>query len=232
MEAVLDGKKQPNTLMLGLLSVSLVVHFFIFLHISGIYRSNALQYIELALASVSKPDSRAIPRPTHRPKPSDRPHDIQRVTPKMRMIPQFKPIQVAPVAGNFSGDIVEGISMPNFDAGTAGMENYSLAGAMDTGAQYTTAKGYLEMVMLKIETKKHYPETAKNLREEGRVGVAFTITRRGVVTDVRIETPSRHESLNHAAVNAVKDAAPFPKPPIKFFKKDVPLRMTIIFEIT
>ncbi len=232
MDAAVVDRNGPNTLMLGLLGISLVVHFFLFLHIAGIYRSSTLAYIELALSNVSKPHSRAIPRPTHRPEPVERPHDVQQVVPKMRMVPQIKPIQVASMTGNFSGDIVENIGMPRFDAGTTGTGDYSIADVMDTGAQYATAKGYLEMVMLKIETKKHYPEMARNLREEGRVGVAFTITRRGEVMAVRVESPCRHERLNHAALDAVKAAAPFPRPPAEFFKKDIPLRMTIIFEIT
>jgi len=43
---------------------------------------------------------------------------------------------------------------------------------------------------------------------------------------------SRYKVLDIAALKAVKDAAPFPKPPSRFFKGEIPLELTVVFELT
>lgn len=226
-------KRQPNMLLSALVGLSLVIHFFVFLHISGIYRSQSLQYIELALTGTDKPSTRAIPRPKPRPKIPDQPRDVQRVVTKVRPVPRMKPIQMAPVTQRFSNDLMAGINVPGVAQETIHTEGvYSLAEALDTGAQYTSSTGYLEMVLLKIEGKKKYPATARSTGKEGRIPVAFTITLTGDVRDVRVLKPCRFEVLNQAAVEAVRTAAPFPRPPGQFFKKPVSLKINIVFELT
>ena len=233
MSAETHIKKRPDFLMSSLVCVSILIHFFIYLHISGIYRSNALQYIELALANVSSSVGRAIPRPTPRPKVLDRPHDAEPLVAKPSMVPRVQPIRIEPVGGNFSSGAVEQLDVPAIDAAVqAGGEFYALDPIPTGGAAYATGKNYLEMIVLKIEANKRYPDAAKSMRQEGRVAVAFTVTPAGRVQDIHIEKPCRHELLNQAAVQAVRDAAPFPRPPVKFFKHDIPLKLNIIFEIT
>ena len=98
--------------------------------------------------------------------------------------------------------------------------------------EYETAAGYLEMVKLRIEREKKYPEGAKTRQIEGRITVRFVITSDGNIKGVEITKKSRHNVLNQAALAAVKKAAPFQKPPPRFFKGDVALTVTIVFELT
>ena len=56
-------KRNSNRLLQTLIFISLGIHALLFMHISGIYRSQALSYIELTLRDVSKPYSREIPKP-------------------------------------------------------------------------------------------------------------------------------------------------------------------------
>lgn len=225
--------KRPDFLMSSLVCVSILIHFFIYLHISGIYRSNALQYIELALANVSSPVDRAIPRPPPRPKMLDQPLDAEPIVAKPSVVPRVQPIRMEPAGGNFPEGVMEQIDTPDIDAAArAGGEIYALDAVPTGGAAYATGKNYLEMIVLKIEANKRFPEAAKSMRQEGRVAVAFTVTLAGQVRDIHIEKPCRHELLNQAAVQAVRNAAPFPRPPVKFFQNDIPLKLHIIFEIT
>ena len=43
---------------------------------------------------------------------------------------------------------------------------------------------------------------------------------------------ARNDALNAAAIDAVRQAAPFPRPPANLFKGDLALELTIVFELT
>jgi hypothetical protein len=63
--------------------------------------------------------------------------------------------------------------MPAIDAGGAPGAGaiYPLDSiSAGSGGTYTSAKSYLEMIVLKIGTKRRYPEEAKGLGEQGREG--------------------------------------------------------------
>ncbi len=219
------SERKPNWLFRGLVAVSLVLHIFIFMHISGIYNSNALTYIELTLHNVSKLSPRSIPRPRHRPK-APQPMDVKRLKITQRQIPSFKPIRIDPAEKGLPDSLMEGISMPDIAAGSGlNIADWS-PGELDT------SYSYLEMVRLKIERHKSYPDTAKVRQIEGSVTIRFIITPEGGVRAVELVKPSRHLVLDSAALNAVKDAAPFPKPPKHLFKGEIPLELTIVFELT
>ncbi|OEU79290.1 MAG: hypothetical protein BA865_07200 [Desulfobacterales bacterium S5133MH4] len=98
--------------------------------------------------------------------------------------------------------------------------------------EYAMPESYLEMVRLKIERHKKYPDTAKIRQIEGNVTVRFIITFKGSLYGVEIVKSSGHRILDTAAIKAVNDADPFPKPPARFFKEDIPLELTIVFEST
>ena len=219
------SKRKPNRLLRGLVAVSLVLHIFIFMHISGIYNSNALTYIELTLHNVSKLSPRNIPRPRHRPK-APQPMDVKRLKITQRQIPSFKPIRIDPAEKGLPDSLMEGISMSDIAA------NSGLNIADWSPGELDTSYSYLEMVRLKIEQQKLYPDTARVRQIEGSVTIRFVITPDGGVRAVELVKPSRHLFLDTAALNAVKDAAPFPKPPKHLFKGEIPLELTIVFELT
>ena len=235
METVMDSwttpKKPANRLLRGLVLLSTGVHFVLFLHISGLYNKAALQFIELSMEDIGKPFTRAIPRPTLRPKDPDPPPDVKKILVTSTPIAPVKPFQVDPPSGKFFEGLMEGIALPKADAGLGrSVGVYKIEDLLNAGAEYATAKSYLEMVVLKIESAKHYPESARSMQQQGRVTVSFTITMAGEVKNAQIVTPCRHEVLNQAALKAVNSASPFPRPPLKFFKADIPMKLNIIFE--
>ena len=219
------SKRKPNWLLRSLVGVSLGIHLVIFMHIAGIYRSNALSFIELTLQDMSKPGVRSIPRPRQRPK-APQPVDVKSLKITQRRIPSFKPMKIEPAEKDLPDSLVEGISTPDI----AATPSLNIADWSPEGLE--TSSSYLEMVRLKIERHKEYPPTARTRQIEGSVTIQFVITPDGGVRAVGIAKTSRHMVLDKAALRAVETAAPFPKPPRHFFKGEIPLELTIVFELT
>lgn len=227
------SKSRPNWLLQGLIAVSLAIHIIIFMHVSGIYRSNALSYIELTMQGMSKPHMRNIPRPRHRPK-TPQPQDVRRLNITQRLLPSFKPIKMEPAEKDLPDSLVDGISIPEVPA-TPGLNIVDWGHGdlvEEASGDYVTSQSYLEMVRLKIEKHKEYPGAARARQNEGRVTMRFVITPEGHVHTVNVVKTSGHKVLDTAAFRAVKDAAPFPKPPRRLFSGEIPLEITIVFELT
>lgn len=232
MYAVEREINRPNRLLQGLVLFSLGVHVILFMHISGIYRSKALTYIELSMFDASKPETRAIPRPALRPRTTDVPQEVKTIQIN-HPIPAFKQINVDPAGDNSAKGLMEGISVPAVDSTITGADsNYRIADFLGNDVEFESANNYFEMVILRIESVKKYPEEARVMQQEGQVTVEFVVTLSGTVRDIRVIKPCRHNILNDAAIRAVESAVPFPKPPGRFFKEDVPLSLNIIFETT
>jgi len=213
----------------SLLCVSFVIHLVLFLRISKLYSSNSLTYIELTLQNISKAPVRSIPRPRHRSKPPDQPQEIKelRVT---QLIPRLKPISIEPAEKDLPDSLVEGISMPDIpDVSSPDISEWS---PDQSACDYTTTDSYLEMVRLRIERHKRYPKSAKIRQIEGSVTVRFVIRPEGDIRSAEVVKTSGSKTLDEAALMAVKDAAPFPKAPASLFKEDIPLQLTIVFELT
>lgn len=69
---------------------------------------------------------------------------------------------------------------------------------------------YKAHIRQKIDAHKHYPKLARRMGEEGRVVVEFSLDASGAVSSVRIKQSSGSARLDEAALQAVRDAAPFP----------------------
>jgi protein TonB len=229
------SKNKPNWLFRALIIISVGIHAFIFVHISGLYRSKALSFIELTLQDVSKPVIRNIPRPRFRPKEPPEIKNIERLKVNQRPIPTMKPLKLEPAEKNLPDSVVEKIVLPKVPAvSNPSIEHWVPPEIVKQPEPEDVMKpgDYLEMVKLKIEGQKRYPEQARKSQIEGRVTVGFIITPEGDIKEVRIAKKSRSRLLDEAAVKAVKDAAPFPRPPGRFFKGDIPLVITVVFELT
>ena len=59
-----------------------------------------------------------------------------------------------------------------------------------------------------------YPPTARRMGWEGKVVVSFQLLSDGSVRDVRIVQGSGHAALDRGAVDAVRNASPFPRSPV------------------
>ena len=224
------SKTKPNWLLRSLVAVSLCIHLAIFMHVTKLYSSNTLAYIELALQDISKPPTRSIPRPHHRPKEPPRPQNVKRLKITQRSMPQFKPIKLEPAEKDLPDSLVEAISMP--DAQVVSGLHIAAWNPGETSGAYAASHSYLEMVRLKIERYKEYPDMARISHIEGRVTVWFVITPEGHIREATVVKTSTHKALDTAALKAVQDASPFPRPPRRLFKGEIPLELTIFFELT
>jgi protein TonB len=222
---VAEKKIKSNRLLQALICVSLGIHTLVFIHVSGIYRSHAVSYIELTLQDVSKPYARSIPRPRMRLK-NPKVTEVEKVKIQKQYIPK---LNIEPVDTRFTNTLMEDISTPDMP-GTVGL---SIADWNPEGeTPFVTSNDYYGMIRLKIESCKRYPDSARARHMEGRAKIRFVITQDGQVSSVKIVKGARHGSLNTAAMNAVKSAAPFPKPPVNLFKGPLHVEITIVFELT
>ena len=60
-----------------------------------------------------------------------------------------------------------------------------------------------------------YPPTARRMGWEGKVVVAFQLLSDGSVRDVRVVQGSGHAALDRGAIDAVRNASPFPRSPVE-----------------
>ena len=229
MKAASEDKRKPNWLMRGMIGISLVIHLLIFMHISGIYRSKALSYIELTMQDISKPFRRSIPRPRMRPK-TPKIHNVKTLNIPMQGIPKqsIPRMKIDPVNNNLPDTIMQDISMSDIpDNAKHSISDWN----PDGNYEFTTTNDYFDMLRFKIESCKKYPDIAKSRYIEGRVKLRFVIASDGQVSSLKVVKHARHSSLDRAALKAVKDAAPFPRPPGGVFKEPLHIEIIIVFEL-
>lgn len=234
-----------NRLFCALFVLSVGVHALVFMHLAGTYRSGALSFIELTLQNVSKPVERNIPRP--RPRAKERYEPVYPSRPRIEThhIPPLKPMRIEPTESLVSDGLMEridaapvpqvpGAAIFGSDLGKADSSSFKEYDTADAHSfkDHDTADAYLEMVRLRIDKHKQYPTEARAAHMEGRVIVRFTITTDGGLRSVEVRGSSRKKPLDEAAINAVRSAAPFPVPPRHLFEGDIPLQLTIVFELT
>lgn len=78
-----------------------------------------------------------------------------------------------------------------------------------------------------IASKIRYPRAARMGRQEGTALVSFTIGRDGNISGLHIAGSSGHPLLDQHALEAVRDAAPFPRPPVA-----AQLRVPIVYSLS
>lgn len=224
-----------NWLLHGFILVSFGIHVIIFLHMAGIYENRAVSYIELTLQQVSKPSAREIPRPRVRRKQVKK-TEITPIQAKQFHVPKIKMEPIDTRVPAYTRDQIHLPRMPDtvsaaavtaaeFDTRPDPVET------ADVPVEFTTARDYFEMLNMRIHSVKKYPESARSRHIQGRVMIKFVLLADGTLKDVQVVKTSRHKNLDEAAVNAVKKAAPFPKPPSFLFKTPVTLQINILFEL-
>lgn len=225
MKSVSEKKRNPNRLLQALICISLGIHVLLFMHISGIYRSHALSYIELTLQDISKPYTRSIPRPRMRTKTPEI-TDVKKLNIQKQYIPKMN---IDPVDNNLPDTLMEDISTPDIpDRSELAIADWNPG----VHVNFATTNDYFEMVRLKIESCKRYPDFAREKHMEGQTKVRFVITPDGQISSIEIIKATRHDTLNRAALCAVRDAAPFPRPPKSLFNGPLFIEITIMFELT
>jgi len=228
-----EGKRRrPNWILAGFLVGSITFHAWILGHIAGLYNSKALTYIELSLEEKKNPAVRNIPRPPERRRPPDA------ETPQVRDVIPVPMKAVQPprqqVPAKASKSIVEPIDVPEKpDAARLDAMNWvpPSSAAPSGPLPYGAREDYFSMVRMKIESRKKYPAAAMKQQMQGRVAVRFTIASDGTISGLEVRQPSRYRLLDDAALEAVKAASPFPRPPAKLFNGPVRVEISIVFEL-
>lgn len=136
-----------------------------------------------------------------------------RVTPIPLPVLEATPVALASVASTSLATIqTEGTSRA--EAGTDGARD-SRRGLTGGGAAATTGANagaqvddYYAQVLRWVETHKRHPGGVT-----GMVTVAFTLDRRGRVSNARILTGSGRAALDAATLSQIRAAEPFPRPP-------------------
>lgn len=80
--------------------------------------------------------------------------------------------------------------------------------------QQLYTKEHFSYIKRIIAGKIQYPRAARLGHQQGTVLVAFTISKDGTVSELKIATSSGFDLLDKNALEAVNKAAPFPRPPV------------------
>ncbi|WP_319559294.1 TonB family protein [Marispirochaeta sp.] len=84
----------------------------------------------------------------------------------------------------------------------------------DTAPDPATREAWAVLVRQQIHANRKYPLAARRREEEGIVVVSFSLDRKGsIVSGPAIEKPCRSPRLNRAALQAVREGAPYPEHP-------------------
>jgi len=214
---------EPNRLIRWIFIFSFIVHILIFFYVSVIYKKNELSVIELSLQQMLAPSTRSIPRPK-----------------LLKNLPEINPVNAldiadqTPHAPDIDPSEIQTEKLPTEDVISAVpgqiMANVPILGSGGAAA-YLTQNDYVDVLRLKIESRKKYPEDARKKHIEGKVLVRFLITRDGQLSSLQVVKGSGHKQLDQAALKAVEDAAPFSAPPSNLFNGPLHLELSIVFEI-
>ena len=227
-----ETTKKPNWLLQGLILVSIAFHMLLLLHITGVYNSTALSFIELTVRDVSSP-KRDIPRPRVRPQKAVKVSSVKRLKICKAQMLKPKPVNTTPLQNEVQDTMEEPAYMPDIQV-EAGAD----IGLWDPGNQvsqkwtYMPGEDYFDMVRARIEKYKRYPHSARARAIEGQTTVYFVIEKNGRINSLKVVKKAVHMALDKAALEAVRRASPFPKPPPHLIKDNIPLMLTIVFEIT
>lgn len=276
-------KNRPN--MGVMITISLVVHIFIFMQISELHRlkpefekPEPPIKIEVTLKEIPKPlpvaeatpavvtppiteDSRIIqpappiPEPVKIPEPVVKKVAPVEEPPKKRVKPVKKKVIVEQKKKPPKPEVVrEVVEEPAVTAKPAVVEQQVAApmqiipinatpsaeaapqrrvlpSAQPSQSDEISAKAYFNAMRLMIEKNKRYPQMARRRNQEGSVRVRFLIDKSGNVNSLEIVKKSDYASLDQAALEAVRRAAPFSKPPASISREALKLELTINFKL-
>jgi len=243
-----SGKKKSHRFLTIMMSLSLMVHLMLFWSFSSVQMFKTHIVPDLTFENTAEPPSRIIPRPRSTARELSDLDDIKDIQ-NFKVSAGAPPPSVEttrPTSGQpFGGASFAGASA-GISAGNEGTINVpSIPGVAAAGnpgmhisqwnpalSEFGSPKDYYHMVQMKIEAYKQYPATARKQNQEDRVTVCFIIGPDGAISDLKILKGSRFKTLDQAALDAVKNCAPFPRPPPVFFDGPLKLQLTLLFELT
>ncbi|WP_104705785.1 energy transducer TonB [Helicobacter suis] len=167
-----------------------------------------------------KPQEKPKPEPKvqEKPKPEPKPKVEEKPQPKQETKPKEAPPQKAPPAKEPPKEKPKKVEQSNQTA-----EGAKASLAYNQGV----SDAFLMQIQQAISSKNRYPRMAMARGIEGEVLVEFVLNANGSTEDIKISKSSGSDILNHAALQAVKEASKlFPAP-----KHTVRLRIPIAYTI-
>lgn len=92
-------------------------------------------------------------------------------------------------------------------------------------------ESFATLVRERIAATKTYPASARERKFEGKALISFTLNKNGQIIDLAVNTSSGYETLDYAAVQAVKRAGPFPPIPEKLGRETIAFNLPISFTL-
>ncbi|MBN1882287.1 MAG: energy transducer TonB [Deltaproteobacteria bacterium] len=90
---------------------------------------------------------------------------------------------------------------------------------------------YIARVHTKIEQRKYYPSSSRRMKEEGTVTVSFQLTPAGDLVTLSVSSSSGFPDLDDAALDAVRNASPYPPFPKSLGTALLSLKVPITYEL-
>ena len=90
---------------------------------------------------------------------------------------------------------------------------------------------YLLKLRRLIEKNKTYPNSAKRLKQMGKVYISFTIHKNGIIDDVQISKKSNFRKLNKAAAEIMSKIQKFEPIPNELKKSNWSITVPIVYQI-
>lgn len=148
---------------------------------------------------------------------------------------EFRGSLSKPIAQNMPDDLrPDGPNMqPRISGGHELLSNIVPAQARpDIDVADDVLKSFAMSVRRRIESKKEYPIAAQTAELEGRTEVRMTILKDGRLEKVEIAESSGYEILDRAALQSVRNAAPFPPIPKATKRDKIEMGITLVFKAT
>lgn len=92
-------------------------------------------------------------------------------------------------------------------------------------------QAYYEEIRKRVASRKAYPRIARMQGLQGRVLVAFLLSKEGHIIESTVESSSGYEILDHSALEAVQLAQPFPAFPESFRGATVRMEITLVYSL-
>ncbi len=103
------------------------------------------------------------------------------------------------------------------------------SGSSGTGGKSGYANEQFAYIRELVQKKAFYPRIAVRMEWEGKVEVSFVILSDGRAKDIKVAKSSGREILDNSAIEAVKLASPFPRPPATVELK-VPVTYKLLYK--
>ncbi|AEF83799.1 putative TonB-dependent receptor [Treponema primitia ZAS-2] len=223
-------KKRSPARLIIMISVSVLLHAGFIASVSGVLQSPPLMALPRDQKTLSLVNLSLIPGDA----PAIQPPRPPLSSPAVKL-PELPPEQ------DTAGIPVESPE-PELPSGPAVVEGYSIVEAPevisgtpvvhDPSRRQEAISLYFGNLRSRIDGHKHYPYQARQRNQEGTVQVSFVVSRPGrLVGEPALEKKCRYASLNTAALEAVRDAAPYPPFPPDILEPELNFSVAITFSL-